>query len=70
VEAELLHADRRTDGLTDMTNLAVVFDCSANARKKAYVFLACYDLVCRKYDDQFRYKINVTAYRDLPGKML
>ena len=34
LEAELLHADRRTGGLTDMTKLTAAFRNLANAPKK------------------------------------
>jgi hypothetical protein len=41
VGAELFHADRRTDGQTDMTNLIVAFRNFANAARDILVGSNC-----------------------------
>ena len=40
VEAELFHADERTDGQTDMTKLIFVFRKIASAPKSLYLYLS------------------------------
>jgi hypothetical protein len=41
VEAEFVHAEKRTEGLTDMTTLIAAFRNFANATKKEHGLLLC-----------------------------
>jgi len=41
VEAELFHADKRTEGLTDMTKIIAALRDLANAPKNEYDLLFC-----------------------------
>ena len=49
MEAELLHADRRTDGRTDMTKLIVAFPNFENAPKNTIKMAGVSDHTVRNY---------------------